>query len=116
MISNIGCFTHACQKCYRRPLNDKQRKTVDRDRKKKEVFQRDGIRLNIMTECSWNRLLPTISSTPTRMSRILLRDNEQSLLNAIREDSIFGFAVCSIETPQHLIDEFEKVRIQICAT
>ena len=74
-----------------------------------QAFRAENYKVVIMKECDWNRKLQRISSTPTRMSRILLRDTEATLLNAIKEDSIFGFLVCSVETPQALIDEFEKV-------
>ena len=62
-----------------------------------------------MQECDWDRKLPSVRSTETKMARILMRDDEKSLLAAIQSDSIFGFAICSIETPQTMIDEFEKV-------
>lgn len=100
---------HACKKCHHRPLTTKQQATVERDQKKMRLFKEKGYRVVTMWECEWDRKLPSISSTPTRMGKILLRDNEQTLLNAIRQDDVFGFAVCSVETPQALIDEFEKV-------
>ena len=100
---------HACENCFRKPLSNKQQKTIEQDKKKKQAFQAEGYSYNVIKECEWNQKLPSVSSTPTTMARILLRDNEQSLLDAIRQDEIFGFAVCSVQTPQELIDEFEKV-------
>ena len=63
-----------------------------------------------MRECDWNKLLPQIRHPDTKMSRILMKDNETSLLESIKNDSIFGFAVCSVRSPKNQIDEFEKVR------
>ena len=54
-----------------------------------------------MRECDWSKLLrtdKTIPTTPTRMSRILLNDTEETLLQAIKNDEVFGFLVCSVET------------------
>ena len=43
----------------------------------------------------------------TQMGRILCRDDEESLLKAIAAGEIFGFLVCDVSTPEHLIKEYE---------
>ena len=75
-----------------------------------EELQTAGYKVRIMWECEWDQLLPRVNRTPTSMSRILLRDDETTLLNAIKNEEIFGFAVCSVETPEALIQEFVNVR------
>ena len=67
----------------------------------------------MMKECTWDRLIkndPSIYEAETRMARILKTDTEQTLLNNIKNDSIFGFAVCSVKTNPSDIDKMIKVR------
>ena len=67
----------------------------------------------MMKECTWDRLIkndPSIYESETRMARILKNDTEQTLLEAINNDSIFGFAVCSVRTNPDDIDKMIKVR------
>ena len=49
-------------------------------------------RLTVMRECEWKRFLKEQTVLPeTRLHNILIRDNEASLLEAIKLDKIFGF-------------------------
>ena len=49
-------------------------------------------RLITMRECQWKQFLKDLTDFPeTRLHRILVRDNERTLLEAIRNDKIFGF-------------------------
>ena len=91
--------------------------------KKWETKQRSlrarGVEVRMMKECTWDRLMkndPSIYEADTRMARILKNDTEQTLLEAINNDSIFGFAVCSVRTNPDDIDKMIKVRkiIFIC--
>ena len=91
--------------------------------KKWETKQRSlrarGVEVRMMKECTWDRLMkndPSIYEADTRMARILKNDTERTLLEAINNDSIFGFAVCSVRTNPDDIDKMIKVRkiIFIC--
>ena len=66
-----------------------------------------------MRECVWDKKLenePIISETETQMPRILKKnDTEETLLNAIKNDEVFGFAVCSIRTDSEDIEQMLKV-------
>ena len=88
--------------------------------KKWETKQRSlrarGVDVRMMKECTWDRLMkndPSIYEADTRMARILKNDTEQTLLEAINNDSIFGFAVCSVKTNPDDIDKMIKVRKNI---
>ena len=88
--------------------------------KKWETKQRSlrahGVEVRMMKECTWDRLMkndPSIYEADTRMARILKNDTEQTLLEAINNDSIFGFAVCSVKTNPDDIDKMIKVRKNI---
>ena len=59
-----------------------------------------------MRECEWKRM-NIIEPSKTQMGRILCRDDEESLLKAIAADEVFGFLVCDVSTPEHLIKEYE---------
>ena len=65
-----------------------------------------------MKECEWDKFLinhPNARNTETRMPRILKTDTEESLLEAIRTDSVFGFALCSVSTKTEDVDKMLKV-------
>ena len=62
--------------------------------------------LHTMRECEWKRM-NIIEPSNTQMGRILCRDDEESLLKAIAGDELFGFLVCDVSTPDHLIKEYE---------
>ena len=67
----------------------------------------------MMKECRWDVLLKNsnVNCIETKMARILKTDTEETLLQAIRDDSIFGFAVCSVKTPDSDIEKMTKVKI-----
>ena len=49
-------------------------------------------RLFVMRECEWRHILKNLVERPkTHMHNILERDTEHSLLEAIKEGSVFGF-------------------------
>ena len=59
-----------------------------------------------MRECEWRQIKQCVRDSPTEMARIMLRDNESSLLEAIRNDEVFGFVVADVDTPNEIIDSF----------
>ena len=65
-----------------------------------------------MRECDWLKLLetdPNIKQMKTRMSRILQKDTEESLLEAIKNEEVFGFAICTVRTDPQDIAKMEEV-------
>ena len=62
-----------------------------------------------MRECEWIDIVKDISDTKTRMPRILKQDTEKSLLEAIKNDEIFGFALCSVSTDPKQVAQMEKI-------
>ena len=63
--------------------------------------------LHTVRECEWKKLVKTFKPPETELSRILCRDDEESLLKAIAEGKLYGFLVCDVSTPEHLIKEYE---------
>ena len=72
-------------------------------RKKVDTFRQYG-QVSIMKECTWKRQLMTMEKPQTQMGRILETDTQDSLLEAILNDQVFGFVRCDIETPTEQIE------------
>ena len=65
-------------------------------------------KLIVKRECEWTAELSAMISKPaTEMARILEKDNEETLLNAIKSDSIYGFALCDVECPEHVLEKYK---------
>ena len=76
---------------------------------KKRHLQSKGVELRVMKSCQWKQIIKTIKNTKTRMPRILKTDTEESLLQSILTDEIFGFALCSVATNPNEISKMEEV-------
>ena len=60
----------------------------------------------IMKECQWKARLTTIRSINTSIPFILENnDTEEDLLIKIKNDKIFGFAICDVSCPNELVEE-----------
>lgn len=64
-------------------------------------------RLVIMRECIWKEKLNQLFHIKTVIPRILLEDTQTTLLDAIRDNVVFGFVVCDVKTPISIIKERE---------
>ena len=64
----------------------------------KRHFMQSRGRLIVMRGCEWRDMLKTLERPKTHMHNILERDTEHTLLNAIKEGSVFGFLgnLCSL--------------------
>ena len=99
-----GCFVHGgC--CVR----------VEGEEKKVEQWTQKHIRLRqhgvlyVMQECDWDKLHPTIISTPTHFPRILYKyDTETTLLEGVRSNNVFGFILCDIWASDDIIDKMKS--------
>ena len=89
-------------------MTPKQRNNLNKWNKKAEELRSKGVEVRLMRECEWKHVLENVSETQTRMPRILKQDTEESLLEAIKNDEVFGFAVCSISTDPNDIVKMEK--------
>ena len=59
-------------------------------------------------ECEWLRELEAMNSKPnTEMARILEDDDEQTLLETIKNDQIYGFAVCDVKCPDPILAKYK---------
>ena len=74
---------------------------------KKRDLESKG-KLIVKRECVWKRELSNMSVRPqTQMARILERDDQKTLLEAIRTDSIYGFAVCDVKCPDSVLEKYK---------
>ena len=64
-------------------------------------------RLVTMRECVWKKQVNHVSDIQTKIPRILKKDTQTTLLNAIRDNVVFGFVVCDVKTPISIIKERE---------
>ena len=90
-------------------MTSKQRNKLEKWNKKAEELRSKGVEVRLMRECEWKNTLKNVTETPTRMPRILKQDSEESLLEAIKNDEVFGFALCSVSTDPKDIDKMQTI-------
>ena len=61
-----------------------------------------------MWDCQWRKQRRSLKGLKTQIGRILEIDNEETLLEAIQKDEVYGFISCDIKTPLHLIERFNQ--------
>ena len=101
----LGCSFHPdC--CV--PDSHIQDAQVKRDRwEKKKAFMKKKGTLITMRSCAWKKILRSLGpNIKTEMGDILYNSNEQSLLDSIKSDRVYGFLVCDVETPKNLIESY----------
>ena len=106
--SFTGCYFHGCRTCSL-SLTKKQLNQMKKWEAKERHLQSKGVELRVMKSCQWKQIIKTIKNTKTRMPRILKTDTEESLLQSILTDEIFGFALCSVATNPNEISKMEEV-------
>ena len=74
----------------------------------KTAYLRKRGNLTVMWDCQWRQMLKSLPKVKTRLGRILERDTEETLLNAIKTEEVFGFISCDVETPKAQIEEFAR--------
>lgn len=74
--------------------------------KKSSLLESRGT-LIVMKDCEWRKILKTLPKFPTRLGRILERDTQDTLLDAINAETVFGFIKCNVATPIEQIEEFK---------
>ena len=99
----MGCFHHSgC--CV---PNEKLRPGWEERHnftQQKHAFLGSHGNLKIIRECEWDSMLETMVKPDTIMGRILHKDTEESLLKAILDNKVFGFATVDITTPDEIIE------------
>ena len=99
-----GCYWHRCSTCYpNAELSEQEIERITSWNLKIKRLRDNNCQIHIMWEHDFK---PDIS-IKTRMPRILLNDTESSLLEAVQSEEVFGFLVCSVKTPDHLIKQFD---------
>ena len=74
----------------------------------KTAYLRKRGNLTVMWDCQWRQMLKSLPKFNTRLGRILERDTEETLLDAIKSEEVFGFISCDVETPKAQIEEFAR--------
>ena len=100
----LGCHYHAgCPKC---DPDGRDHFFFD---EKIEYLRKSGYVCYIY-ECQWDELLLTIKNKKTKSLPHVLETNHSNkeILESICNDHLFGFIICDIETPDHLIEEFKN--------
>ena len=60
-----------------------------------------------MRSCQWKHMLGNLQAgIKTQMGDILCKSNEKSLLKSIQNDSVYGFVVCDVKTPDELVKSY----------
>ena len=72
--------------------------------RKKTIMKAKG-HLVIKRECQWKKEWKSLENIKTNIPRILNIDTEESLINAIRDGSVFGFITVDVTTPESIIQE-----------
>ena len=75
------------------------------DKKKIDLMKKTG-EVIIMRECRLKEMKKSIDQSATEMGRIMKDDTESYLLEAIRNDEVFGFIVADVETPKEVFNSF----------
>ena len=99
----LGCAFHpgCCVPDEKFQDAGKKRKTWN----EKKAFMESKGHLTVMRECQWNSMVKNLSRVHTAIPRILKEDNEETLLKAIEDGTVYGFVTVDVSTPQEMIDE-----------
>ena len=101
-----GCRWHSCSKCYPNWLEEASMEEIERKISWEHKIKRleDN---NCVVHVIWEHDFVIDATVNTQMPRILKTDTESTLLQAIKDGSVFGFITCSVRTPEHLIKKFK---------
>ena len=98
-----GCFWHPGCCVPNEKLHPGWEQRQSRTEEKHAYLGSQG-NLRIMRECEWDRMLRVIEKPVTTMGRILHTDTEDTLLKAILDNEVFGFATVDVTTPDEIIE------------
>ena len=78
----------------------------------KQLTNNNPSQIHIMHSCEWELMKEVITcdndAPETRLGRILYEDNEESLLEAISHDEVFGFIVADVRTPEKILKKYKN--------
>ena len=103
-MKNKGCKFHpgCCIPDNEISNADELRERWDR---KMSFMKSNGIPI-IMKECQWKLELERVEKPFTSIPFILdKKDTEENLLLKIKNDEVFGFAICDVSCPNELVEE-----------
>ena len=111
-----GCHVHPdCPyNCNTKSIlseNDIRKRRITWERKKEYFDQPPRKILITQRSCIWageKHDLDLTSLPSTSMPRVLCNDNVDTLIEAIKNDEVFGFVVCDVSTPEELRASYGK--------
>ena len=74
----------------------------------KTAFLKKRGHLTVMWDCQWRKQRRNLKGLQTQIGRILNIDDEETLLDSIRSEEVYGFISCDVTTPNHLIETFNR--------
>ena len=100
----LGCYWHrGCQKCKKYP-------GADPEWAEKAAYLRNHGELVIMRECVWNDQVKTLKCPTPYLPDILKKwGKEKHLLEGIKNNEIFGFAVCDVVCPDQVYEAIKSI-------
>ena len=117
-----GCWWHG-HNCYltkEKEINEKRKKPMAELREEttanSKYIRDQGYNLVEMWECQWRRMKKTYSAVQYFMNRKFHRPldhlqtlDENQIIKAIRDESLFGVVECDITVPDHLKPKFSEM-------
>ena len=102
-----GCYFHGCS-C----LDEKKWHFTAAERQPKfelkiKTLQEYGT-VYIMKECEWTKLKSSITKPTTGLGHLFEEDTEETLLEGVRNNRLFGFLVADVDVDDSKIEEFVK--------
>lgn len=101
---NINFSYHPCDLC------STESKKVRNDEEKHQKLRKIG-HLQIMRECEWNKMIPSLRKLDTPSFPKILHNvgTEEDIINGIVSGEFFGFIKCDISSPSDFIEENLKI-------
>ncbi len=115
-----GCYWHGHECRPRDEVNKKNGKTMaqlrEETKEKTEYVRQCGFKLVEMWECDWQKVkhqnpelkefIATTQRNPTTHKRTM---TQEEVLEAVKDETLFGLVQCDIETPDELKEYFREM-------
>ena len=110
-----GCYWHSCIKCVKNADDEAGVTAMTAEAKERRIKRREGDqakyqylrrlgKLIVQRECDFFIFPRQANTLKTRIPRIMhRRDTHDTLLNAIKNGQVFGFARASVSFPPHIL-------------
>ena len=78
--------------------------------RKKSDMKKMGYEIEYIWECEWLQMKRLVTEIPTPRFPNILKPtgNESEILNGIKEGHLFGFLLCDLYSPEHVIEKWQN--------